>query len=250
MRIRERHKAKLPPLRWPAGSAFTQGISALFLLLVCTLSACQAPPTAPVRSTDASPAPSLPGKQYVVDMNASEIRLLVYRDGPLAHIGHNHVVIGKVQGEIIAAEAAASCAFKLRIPVEDFEVDATAPRTEEGAEFATVISDAARAGTRNNMLGPNVLDSEHYPTILVESLSLSGPRWNPTISARITLRGKPSMLTFPAAVIEQGDMLTVIASFQIVQTSMGLEPFSVLGGALRVRDTLDVRIRLVAHPAR
>ena len=63
-------------------------------------------PTAPAA---VSPAPvSIPSTapRYVVDAKASEIRLLAYRDGPLARFGHNHVVAGRVHLELDAVAPA------------------------------------------------------------------------------------------------------------------------------------------------
>lgn len=216
------------------------------------LSACQSqtatqPTTIPTPLSASAP---INGKPYVLDAQASEIRLLVYRDGPMARLGHNHVMSGKVQGEISVGNNTAESSFHLQIPVTSFEVDLPEQRAEEGAEFSTLPSEPARKGTRNNMLGLNVLDAEHHPEIRIDSVALSGPRWNPDVTARITLRGKTSEVKFPAAIIEQGDTLTVVATFRLLQTSMGLEPYSILGGAVRVRDAIDVRIRLQAHPTR
>jgi polyisoprenoid-binding protein YceI len=78
---------------------------------------------------------------------------------------------------------------------------------------------------------------------------VSGPRWNPHVTARVTVRDKTSEVKFPAAVIEQPDTLTVIATFRILQTDLGITPYSILGGAVRVRDAIDIRVRLVARPA-
>ena len=216
------------------------------------LSACQSPPSRqaePAPPATLSPTATI-GKPYTIDPQVSEIRLLVYRDGPLARVGHNHVMSGKVEGVIFVADSAADSGFRLRIPVDSFQVDVSEQRAEEGAEFASVPSEPARKGTRDNMLGPDVLDAGHAPEILIESVALTGPRWNPDVTARITLRGKRSEVRFPAAVIEQGDTLTVIAAFRVLQTRLGLEPYSVLGGAVRVRDAIDIRIRLQAHPTR
>jgi polyisoprenoid-binding protein YceI len=223
------------------------------VLCAFALSACQALPPA---STATAPvaAKSVPavvqGKRYIIDTQASEIRLLVYRDGPMARFGHNHVMVGSVRGEIRAADTAASTSFSLEIPVDSLQVDAPALRAEEGSEFAATVSDQARKGTRDNMLGADVLDAAHYPLIRIESEALRGPRWNPDVDARVTVRGKTSELKFPAAVVEQNDTLTVIAAFRILQTSLGMTPYSILGGAISVRDAIDVRIRLVARPAR
>jgi polyisoprenoid-binding protein YceI len=171
----------------------------------------------------------------------------VYRDGPLARFGHNHVFIGRVEGEIRAGDTAAGSAFRLEIPVASLAVDPPAARTEEGADFAAEVSEQARRGTRENMLGEEVLDAGRYPLIRIASVALTGPGWNPTVTARVTLRGATRDLRFPAAVFRQGDTLTVIASFQISQSAFGIEPFTTLNGGLRVRDAVEVRLRLAAR---
>ena len=63
------------------------------------------------------------------------------------------------------------------------------------------------------------------------------------------MRGKTIELKFPAAVVEQSGSLTVIAAFRVLQSELGIEPYSILGGAIRVRDAIDIRVRLVARPA-
>ena len=224
--------------------------SAAIVTVLCAvaLTACQTRPpagTAAPANVTASPG----GKRYIVDPQASEIRLLVYRDGPMARVGHNHVVVGPVRGELSVSDSAAASGFRIEIPVESMEVDAPALRGEEGDEFAATVSDPARKGTRDNMLGANVLDAAHYPLIRIESDALLGPRWNPGVSARITVRGMTSDLKFPAAVFDQRGSLTVIAAFRVLQSNLGMKPFSILGGAVRVRDAIDVRVRLVARPA-
>lgn len=227
---------------------------AVMLTMLCSifLAACQSPLSAEPPAAAIAPAtepPAQQGKRYIVDARASEIRLLVYRDGPMARVGHNHVMDGQVHGELAVADSAAASSFKLDIPVASFTVDAPALRAEEGDEFSATVSDPARKGTRDNMLGADVLDAAHFPLIRIESESMTGPRWNPAVTARITIRGNTSVVKFPAAVIEQPDSVTVIATFRVLQNDFGLTPFSILGGAVRVRDAIDIRVRLVARPA-
>ena len=54
-------------------------------------------------------------------------------------------------------------------------------------------------------------------------------------------------LRFAAAVLRQDDTLVVVAGFRIRQSEFGIEPFTALNGGLRVRDPLDIRVRLVAR---
>ncbi len=224
----------------------------LVLLPLLLAAACQTLPPPGDTAVLAGPArahANVPSgaPRYRVDPQASEIRLLVYRDGPLARFGHNHVIVGRVQGEIRAGDGAAASGFRLEIPVDSFAVDPPAARAEEGDEFAAQVSEPARRDTRENMLGRDVLDADKHPLIRIESIALVGPDWGPTVTARVTLRGVARDLGFAAAVFRQEDVLTVVASFRIKQSEFGIEPFTALNGGLRVRDPLDIRVRLVAR---
>lgn len=198
-------------------------------------------------AAEVSVAPGAP--RFAVDPHASEVRLLVYREGPLARFGHNHVLVGRMEGEVRAADTAAGSAFRLEIPVGSLAVDPPAARAEEGAEFAAEVSDQARKGTRDNMLGEEVLDAGRNPLLRIASVTLAGPRWNPTVTARVTLRGATRDVRFPAAVFQYGDTIEVIAFFRMRQSDFGLKPFAVFGGGLLVRDIIDIRIRIIARRA-
>src|SRR5947208_13040426 len=170
----------------------TRTLLLLFPLLLAAACQTLAPPgetavlAEPVRAEVNIPAAA---PRYSVAPQASEIRLLVYRDGPLARFGHNHVVVGRVHGEIRAGDTAAASGFRLEIPVDSFAVDPPAARAEEGDEFAAQVSEPARRDTRENMLGAEMLDAAKHPLIRVESIALVGPQWGPTVTARVTLRG-------------------------------------------------------------
>ena len=229
----------------------TPALTSIFLLVLAAGCQTVAPPgnTTAVLAEPVAAQPNLHAEapRFVVDADLSEVRILVWRDGPLARFGHDHVVVGRLRGELHAGETAAASGFQLEIPVDSFAVDPAVPRAEEGSEFSSAVSDQAREGTRENLLGKDVLDAASHPLIRIASLALLGPQWNPTVTARVTLRGATRDVRFPAAVFRQGDTLTVVASFVIGQRAFGIEPFSALNGGLRVRDDLDIRIRIVAQ---
>lgn len=215
----------------------------MFLLL---LAGCQSTPVSVDRALP--PVPALPDAPvYRIDPHASELRVLVYRAGPLSGFGHDHVLVAPVNGVVHAGASSNQSGFRIHVNVADFDVDPPAARAEEGEDAD--VSAEARDGTRENLLGKDVLDARHHPRIVIESVAMTGPRWNPAVRARVTLRGVARDITFPAAVFERDDTLTVIANFPIVQSDFGMEPFSVLGGGLKVRDALDVRVRVVAQRA-
>ena len=187
------------------------------------------------------------GSHFAIDENLSEIRLLVYRDGPLARLGHNHVITGKVRGDVYVAEKLEDSGFRLEIPLDMMTVDLPGPRSEEGEDFAAEVTEGARDGTRNNMLGEKLLDREKFPAILVQSVSFTGSREQPQVKALVLIHGAMQELNFPAQVQPGQADLHISASFRILQSGLGLQPFSILGGALRVRDAVDIRARIVAR---
>lgn len=217
---------------------------AFLLLAGCQSRPQPVPPSAPVS------VPALPdAPRYTIDPSASELRVLVWRAGALQDLGHNHVIVAPVHGVIHAGESAEKSGFRVTIDVTGFDVDPAVARREEGARFAGEITNKARADTRANLLGEDVLDAASHPRIEVQSIAMHGPRWNPQVRARVMLRGVAREVHFPAAVSMSGDALVVIANFTVLQSDFGITPFSVLGGGLAVRDALDVRIRLFARRA-
>lgn len=220
------------------------------VLLGLLLAGCQAGPTESRTANAQSfePAPPLPDSPvYAVDAATSQVRVLVWREGVFSAAGHNHVLIAPVSGKVHVGETTARSGFDLAINVDDLVVDPAKPRKEEGEAFASDVSDEAQRGTRENLLGEDVLDATRYPNIEMRSVSLNGPRSNPNVIARLTLHGVTREIEFPAEVSVQEDKVTVTADFTILQSDFGIEPFSVFGGGLSVRDEVDVRVKLVAR---
>lgn len=223
-------------------------------LALAFLSACEQLPSreepAATPGGEARPANVPAGAlRFEVDSGASEIRLLVGRAGPLASLGHNHVIVAPVHGMLYAGESAAASGFDLEILVREFDVDPSAARQQEGGDFATQVPDAARQGTRENLLGSDLLDAAKFPSIRIQSVALAGPPWNPDVSARMTVRATARSIEFPCAVVQSGDVISVIANVVLRQSDFGITPFSVLGGGLRVDDAFRVRARIVARRA-
>jgi len=219
-----------------------------------TLPGCQlAPPPKPEPSAPAAlaPLPELPvaeAEHFTVDAAASDVRMLVYRGGPLARYGHHHAIRAMhVTGDIYLAPDFHDSGFSLSVPVRDVIVDPNDARADEGAEFAIAPSAQAVEATLKNLLGPDVLDAEHFPEITIRSVALIGPRWGPEATVRISLHGVARDITVPIAIEHRGDELITTGLLVIRTSDFGITPFSVLGGGLQVQDEIKVRFRLVAH---
>ena len=184
---------------------------------------------------------------FRIDPQQSSIRLRVYRDGPLARLGHNHVIVATgLTGVLYKEKEITRSAFELTLPVAQLAVDRPADRIAAGPDFSGELSEFAIAGTRENMLGPKLLAADQYPDIKLASMAIEGAPPDVRCTVEVTVRGVKTQLVVPAAV-EVGDRVVVIrGELSLTQTQLGLTPFSVLGGGLRVRDAIDADYHLVA----
>ncbi|HEX5393427.1 MAG TPA: YceI family protein [Rhodocyclaceae bacterium] len=230
-------------------------------LLPLLLASCQAPAPGPSASptatlpTQATPAPApaapvpapINATRYRIRSDLSDVRFLVYRAGPLARLGHNHVIqAGIIQGEIQLARNFKASTVRLTLPVTGFQVDNASARREEGEDFATEPDENDIAGTRRNMLSDKVLDAARYPDITIASATITGPSWQPDITLRIKLHGEEKEATVPVALEFDANKLIATAAFSVRQSDFGITPLAVLGGGLQVADTVRIRLRLGA----
>jgi hypothetical protein len=179
-----------------------------------------------------------------IDPRQSELRVFAFRSGPMSQLGHDHVIVNRsLSGWVDAAPRLEAASFFLQIPVAEFAVDEASARAAAGGEFAQAVSLDVSTGTRRNMLGGALLNAEQFPLIVVRSIGIDG--MEPRLSARlrVTVAGRDSTLTVPFTLERAGAGVTATADWSLSQSALGLTPFGVLGGALRVRD--DIRIHLV-----
>jgi polyisoprenoid-binding protein YceI len=188
---------------------------------------------------------------YRVDPAHSTMRMLVYRGGALASLGHNHIILdNKLSGWIRAAKSAGDSSFYLQLSPADFLVDQPAARAQEGADFAEAVDDAARTGTRHNMLGAALLDADRFPLIQIESVSVQGsePEGGSALTAalKITIAGHTHPVSASFTLGREAKSLQVTADFWLRQSTLALTPFSALLGGLQVADDLHLKLDVVA----
>jgi hypothetical protein len=154
-----------------------------------------------------------------VDSANSWARVYVYRAGAMARLGHNHIVLTRdIGGELWMGAEPADAAFHLVLPVESLIVD------------------------------PPELRAARYPTIEIWSERIR--RSGDGLSADIVLaaRGELSRVTVPVTIEEaRPDMLIANGKFTLRQSDVGLAPFSVLMGAIAVRDELEIEYSITVE---
>ncbi len=218
--------------------------------VVLILSACGAPRPRPVVQPAIQPASILqalpPPGTYTIDSQNSELRILVYRAGPLANLGHNHVVVNRgVSGLVQVGSSISSSSFSLKVPVESFVVDDPEARREEGSDFPGDIPPDAKSGTRRNMLGAAVLNAAEFPVITVTSVTLSGTPDALSAELAVSVAGHETTITAPCTLQGDEHRLTAAGSMELRQTAVGLAPYSLLHGALQVEDAMQVKFSIV-----
>jgi len=216
------------------------------------------------------PLPSLPvaAKPYqvkqtfrsIIDTERSFLRLYVYRSGRLAHLGHNHVISAhELIGAITVHPDITQSSFSFTIPVTSLVVDAPEARKTAGVAFNTVPSAADIAGTRRNLLGKRLLAAKQYPTISVQSASINRATTGHPLQATdstvpallnvnllIDIAGQQRTVKANTKVTVMDSMLVSRGELTLRLTDLGLTPFSILNGAIAVKDELVLHYQISA----
>lgn len=229
--------------------AFPRTALAALALAGVLLSAC-APLQAPERAaTPAVPAvPAAPAAQRLT-LADGQLVLQVYRHGTLQRLGHNHIVSSTaLSGWVELSDTQGAGRFRVELPVDSLVVDDAALRAAAGADFSATVSEADRGGTRRNMLGPGLLDAATYPAIVAEGDLASRAGGEFQLPLRLWVKGVAHELLVPVTVRGSGAGFDIESHFIVTHAQLGLVPFSVAMGAIRVREDIAVTLRMRAAP--
>jgi hypothetical protein len=235
-------------------------------LLTLLVAACTAPGPRQVTPQIPGPPPAAKvpaaGRVYRIDESRSELRILVYRSGPLAHLGHNHVMVNRsIRGAVNLAQTAGESAFSLEVPVAGFVVDDARARLEEGPDFAADVADDAKSATLHNMLSTAVLAAAEFPLITIKSAGVAAGADTPSgrrqgapfsgdllLTIAVSVAGHESRIDVPITPRGDSERLSATGSLELRQTALGLTPYSLMLGALQVQDAMKIKFDIVAKP--
>jgi hypothetical protein len=190
--------------------------------------------------------PAAMGKPtHMIDAVNSSAVIRVYSAGAMSKLGHNHIVLARdIRGEVWATES--GTAFHLVLPVASFSVDPAELRAEAGPDFSSQPSVEDVHGTRRNMLGEKVLNAAQHPVIELWSERTHGSGERLTAEAVVAARGQLSRILIPVTLATAAGVTTASGEFTLKQSAIGMTPFSILMGAIAVRDELEIRYSLTA----
>lgn len=183
---------------------------------------------------------------FLFDPDSSRIDILVRREGPLARFGHDHVIVARnAEGFLLFEQPLHGSRADLRIDIDNLHVDPAEARQRYRLNTEPDAEDIA--ATREN-LRFRVLESARWPYIFIGVSDISEE--GDTHSARLDIAVRDSVISRREdfQIGFHGRELVIEGSLKLLQTELGLEPFSVLGGGLRVADELEIHFSLRWRP--
>jgi hypothetical protein len=164
----------------------------------------------------------------------------VRRAGTLAQLGHDHVVASHdARGYVAPADGRAD----LYVRLDRLAVDERDLRAE--AKFEAQPPDDAIAGTRDNML--RKLNAEAHPYAIIEIRSVETDATGSWLNATLAVNGTERAMRIPARIAMAPSEVDVNGQLEVRQTSFGIAPYSILAGALQVKDEVTIRYRIHAR---
>jgi polyisoprenoid-binding protein YceI len=181
---------------------------------------------------------------YAVVARQSRLVLKVSAGGLLSAFGHNpKIVLRDLRGEVwFAPDAPEQTKVKLAVSLNALEVTGDV-KTSDRREIEKNTKE-------------DVLEVDRFPDAFFESASVS--RWNNggggmfevAVDGQLTLHGQTETTSIAAHVSRLGESLRVRGAFQVSQREFGIRPPSLAGGALKVKDDVEVEFEVVAQRRR
>ncbi|XLF95295.1 YceI family protein [Comamonas testosteroni] len=177
-----------------------------------------------------------------VASSRSLVSITVRRGGALASLGHDHVIGSRqLQGYVAPQLGRAD----LYVALDGLSVDEPALRA--GAGLDTQPSAADIEGTRTNMLS-KVLQTQLHPFARVQVRTTPNADGEVMLAVALTVHGVTRSLRVPARIGREQGAIRISGALSIDQSDFGITPFSILGGAIQVRDRLDLSFYVSADP--
>jgi polyisoprenoid-binding protein YceI len=228
----------------------------LWWLLPALLSACQPqpqsqsePPHVPAAALDwpghdYAAAAAAGSDVFLLDPDATQIDVVVRRDGPLARFGHDHVVtVQQAEGFLRLDPHGPGSRADLRLRLDQLTVDSAEARARHALD--TDPTEADVAGTRKNLM-EHVLDADRWPWMTLDMTAFERQQDHYSAIVTIAVNGSQYSSRQPFRLRREAGRARVEGFFVIRQTELGIEPFSALGGGLRVADPLEIHFLIEA----
>jgi len=172
--------------------------------------------------------PSLAAERSI-DPAASTLTIKVWKTGLFSAFAHNHEISAPITAGTV--REGDNAAVKFNVNARGMKV------------LDPEASSSTRAEVERNMLSADVLYTQQYSEIAFESTGVrSSDSGAYTVSGNLTLHGR----TLP---VQAGVRLTGPGKYEgsakLKQTTFGIQPISIGGGSVKVKDEVDIIFTIV-----
>jgi polyisoprenoid-binding protein YceI len=164
-----------------------------------------------------------------IDSSRSTLTVFVYKSGLFSAFADDHVI----QAPIASGSISLDDPLAVEIIVRSANLTVLDPN----------LAADKRADVQARMLGHEVLDSGKYPDITFRSMAIESAgadRW--TVTGSLTIHGQTRPTRF-SVVRQDGRYRGTVA---LKQRDFGIQPISIMGGTVKVKDELKVEFEIVA----
>jgi polyisoprenoid-binding protein YceI len=163
-----------------------------------------------------------------LDPTRSSFTVEVYKAGLFSAFAHNH----EIRAPLTAGRIEGENGVEVRVDARQLRVlDPGRPEKE-------------RAEVQQTMLGPTVLDSEHFSEIRFRSTGVERAgeaQWR--VRGELTLHGQTHPLSLPVALLDGAYR----GATTLRQTDFGITPVRIGGGTVKVKDEVRVEFLLYSR---
>jgi polyisoprenoid-binding protein YceI len=163
-----------------------------------------------------------------IDSAHSSLKVRVSKSGFFSAFAHNH----EIEAPIESGEVTESGSPSVKLRVDARKMSVLDP--EASAE--------TRAQIQKAMLGPQVLDTEHFPEIHFQSTEVEAKgtdHW--LVHGTLDLRGQSHAVMVDVNLKDDG---VYRGTASLKQTEFGIKPVTVAGGTVKVKDEVKVEFAI------
>jgi polyisoprenoid-binding protein YceI len=176
--------------------------------------------------------------RYILGPKDGTVLVMTGRDGPAARMGHNLTLEATRWNATVVVDVQDPSRSKVTA-----SVDAGSLVVVEASGGPLGLSDSQRVEVED-IVREKVLGSGRHPRITFRSTAVSGDARRVSVTGTLSIgrRTRPITLELRAT---GAKLPRIVATAAIVQTEFGIQPYSVLRGALRVADTVDLSVEVL-----
>jgi polyisoprenoid-binding protein YceI len=185
-----------------------------------------------------------------VDYNASYLIAITGTTGLLAFVGHRHAVLASewsadlnVNLDDLSHSNAA-----ITVPTDKLVIDSPTARQKAGLGKGPSDSDVRTIQKR--MLSSEVLDATQYPQIMFTTTAIKAQGSGQLrVTGNMQIHGRRHPVTVQVRYRSAGGQTEFDGEFTVRQTDYGIEPESVAGGMVKVKDSVTIKFHIVMTAA-